>query len=135
MPRRVEYFDDPDAQRANSLVVAVTAVVVNDAGNVLLKRSGYNRWRLPGGPMNIRENIGMAIVREVKGRQPRSVHSASWASILSLATSSPTQTAKCDTSCRSASGHGSSAVGSLRRVQEASACLNARAVAPYYRRA
>jgi ADP-ribose pyrophosphatase YjhB (NUDIX family) len=65
MPRRVEYFDDPDAPRANSLVVAVTAVGVNDAGNVLLPKA--NRlWRLPGGPMNIGENIVRAVVREVK---------------------------------------------------------------------
>ena len=67
MPRRVEYFDDPNAPRANSLVVAVTAVVVNDHGELLLqKRTDNDLWGLPGGAMNIGESIGQAVVREVK---------------------------------------------------------------------
>jgi hypothetical protein len=39
MPRRVEYFDDPNAPRANSLVVAVTAIVTNDHGQLLLQNA------------------------------------------------------------------------------------------------
>jgi hypothetical protein len=35
MPR-VEYYHDPDAPRANSIVVAVTAFVLDDQGRVLL---------------------------------------------------------------------------------------------------
>lgn len=67
MPRRVEYFDDPNVPRANALVVAVTAVVVDDAGNVLLqKRTDNDLWGLPGGAMNIGESVGQAVVREVK---------------------------------------------------------------------
>jgi len=67
MPRRVEYFDDPNAPRANSLVVAVTAVVVNDQGELLLqKRTDNDLWGLPGGAMNLGESIGQAVVREVK---------------------------------------------------------------------
>jgi ADP-ribose pyrophosphatase YjhB (NUDIX family) len=67
MPGRVEYFDDPDAPRANSLVVAVTAVVVNDQGELLLqKRTDNDLWGLPGGAMNLGESIGQAVVREVK---------------------------------------------------------------------
>ena len=37
MPRRVEYFDDPIALRAKALLVAVTAVVTNDQGELLLQ--------------------------------------------------------------------------------------------------
>ena len=67
MPRRVEYFDDPNAPRANSLVVAVTAVVVNDQGELLLqKRTDNDLWGLPGGAMNTGESIGQAVIREVK---------------------------------------------------------------------
>src|SRR5918912_3833686 len=67
MPRRIEYFDDPNAPRANSLVVAVTVVVVNDRGELLLQRRTDNDlWGLPGGAMNIGESIGQAGVREVK---------------------------------------------------------------------
>ena len=67
MPTRVEYFDDPNAPRANSLVVAVTAVVINDLGELLLQRRTDNDlWGLPGGAMNLGESIGQAVVREVK---------------------------------------------------------------------
>lgn len=67
MPGRVEYFDDPQAPRANSLVVAVTAVVTNDQGELLLqKRTDNDLWGLPGGAMNIGESIGQAVIREVK---------------------------------------------------------------------
>src|SRR6266567_1188335 len=67
MPRRVEYFDDPRAPRANSLVVAVTAVVTNDQGELLLqKRTDNELWGLPGGAMNIGESIAQAVMREVK---------------------------------------------------------------------
>jgi ADP-ribose pyrophosphatase YjhB (NUDIX family) len=67
MPRRVEYFDDPNAPCANSLVVAVTAIVTNDRGQLLLqKRTDNELWGLPGGAMNIGESIGQAVVREVK---------------------------------------------------------------------
>jgi ADP-ribose pyrophosphatase YjhB (NUDIX family) len=66
MARRVEYFDDPNAPRANSLVVAVTAIVTNDQGQLLLqKRTDNELWGLPGGAMNIGESIGQAVVREV----------------------------------------------------------------------
>jgi ADP-ribose pyrophosphatase YjhB (NUDIX family) len=64
MPRRVEYFDDPNAPQPNSLLVAVTAVVVNDQGELLLqKRTDNDLWGLPGGAMNIGESIGQAITR------------------------------------------------------------------------
>jgi ADP-ribose pyrophosphatase YjhB (NUDIX family) len=67
MPRRVEYFGDPNAPRANSLVVAVTAVVTNDQGELLLqKRADNELWGLPGGAMNIGESIAQAVIREVK---------------------------------------------------------------------
>jgi ADP-ribose pyrophosphatase YjhB (NUDIX family) len=66
MPVRVEYFDDPRAPRANSLVVAVTAIVTNDDGDLVMqKRTDNDLWGLPGGAMNIGESIGQAVIREV----------------------------------------------------------------------
>src|SRR5713226_3153070 len=67
VPMRVEYFDDPRAPRANSLVVAVTVVVTNEQGELLLqKRTDNELWGLPGGAMNIGESIAQAVIREVK---------------------------------------------------------------------
>ncbi|MYT20012.1 NUDIX domain-containing protein [Streptomyces sp. SID7760] len=66
MSRRTDYFNDPDAPKANSIVPAVTAFVLNDAGEVLLERRSDNgRWGMPGGVQEIGENIAGTVVREV----------------------------------------------------------------------
>ncbi len=67
MPRRVEYFDDPNAPKPNSLVVAVSAVVANERGEILLqKRTDNELWGLPGGAMDLGESVSQAVVREVR---------------------------------------------------------------------
>ncbi|WP_033219292.1 NUDIX domain-containing protein [Streptomyces virginiae] len=66
MSRRTDYFDDPNAPKANSIVPAVTAFVVNEAGDVLLERRSDNgRWGMPGGAQEVGENIAGTVVREV----------------------------------------------------------------------
>ncbi|MFF5448549.1 NUDIX domain-containing protein [Streptomyces sp. NPDC012888] len=64
MPRR-DYEDDPNAPKANSLVPAASAVVVDDAGRVLLQRRTDNgMWALPGGVMELGESIAQCASRE-----------------------------------------------------------------------
>jgi ADP-ribose pyrophosphatase YjhB (NUDIX family) len=64
---RIDYYDDPNAPPANSLVPGGSAIVVNDAGEILLQRRTDNQlWALPGGTMDIGETITHAIVREVR---------------------------------------------------------------------
>ncbi|QDN90140.1 MULTISPECIES: NUDIX domain-containing protein [unclassified Streptomyces] len=66
MSRRTDYFNDPAAPKANSIVPAVTAFVVNDAGDVLLEqRSDNGRWGMPGGVQEVGENIAGTVAREV----------------------------------------------------------------------
>lgn len=63
---RVDYYNDPNAPAANSLVPAVTAVVRDGDGRLLLTHQLDNdRWVLPGGGMDLGETIGDAVVREV----------------------------------------------------------------------
>lgn len=63
---RVDYYDDPDAPRANSLVPAVTVVVPNwDGAIALIHRVDNNRWALPGGGVDIGESITQTAQREV----------------------------------------------------------------------
>jgi 8-oxo-dGTP pyrophosphatase MutT (NUDIX family) len=51
---RVDYYHDPNAPPANSLVPGASAVVINDEGKILLQRRRDNaRWALPGGVMDI----------------------------------------------------------------------------------
>ena len=62
---RVDYYDDPQAPAANSMVPAVSAVVI-DAGRILLHRRRDNGlWALPGGAVEVGESVGEAVVREV----------------------------------------------------------------------
>jgi ADP-ribose pyrophosphatase YjhB (NUDIX family) len=64
---RREYYNDPQAPAPNSLVVATTAVVTDDAGRILLqRRTDSGNWALPGGGMEISESLADSVVREVK---------------------------------------------------------------------
>ena len=64
---RIDYFNDPNAPKANSIVPAASAIVRNAEGKILLERRRDNaRWGLPSGVMEIGERIGETIVREVK---------------------------------------------------------------------
>jgi ADP-ribose pyrophosphatase YjhB (NUDIX family) len=64
---RREYYNDPQAPAPNSLVVATSAVVTDDAGRILLqRRTDSGNWALPGGGMEMNESLADSVVREVK---------------------------------------------------------------------
>ncbi|MGW4080192.1 NUDIX hydrolase [Streptomyces asiaticus] len=64
---RRDYEDDPSAPAANSLVPAASAVVVDDAGRILLQRRRDNgMWALPGGAMHIGESLPDCAIRETR---------------------------------------------------------------------
>jgi ADP-ribose pyrophosphatase YjhB (NUDIX family) len=64
---RVDYYNDPNAPKANSLVPSVTAIVPNDQGAILLvHKTDNDLWALPGGGMDVGESMADAVVREVK---------------------------------------------------------------------
>ena len=67
MGQRIDYYDDPSAPEANSLVPSVNVVVTNDAGQILLiKRSDNDNWALPGGAIDLGESMSQAGIRETK---------------------------------------------------------------------
>ena len=48
--RRMDFYDDPGAPAADSLVPSVNVVVTNADGDVLLiRRSDNHNWAVPGG--------------------------------------------------------------------------------------
>jgi ADP-ribose pyrophosphatase YjhB (NUDIX family) len=64
---RTDYYRDPDAPRANSLVPGASAIVADEEGSLLLhRRSDNKRWALPGGTMDIGETIAQCAEREVQ---------------------------------------------------------------------
>jgi ADP-ribose pyrophosphatase YjhB (NUDIX family) len=65
--RRIDYYDDPNAPKANSLVPSVNVVVVNDAGEILMiRRTDNDNWAVPGGAIDLGESVGQAAVRETR---------------------------------------------------------------------
>jgi ADP-ribose pyrophosphatase YjhB (NUDIX family) len=63
--RRIDYFDDPDAPTATSIVPSANVVVVNDVGHILLiHRTDNDNWALPGGAMDLGESLTGTAVRE-----------------------------------------------------------------------
>jgi ADP-ribose pyrophosphatase YjhB (NUDIX family) len=64
-PRRIDYYDDPSAPKANSLVPSVNVVVVNDADEILMiRRTDNDNWAVPGGAIDLGESVAQAAVRE-----------------------------------------------------------------------
>jgi ADP-ribose pyrophosphatase YjhB (NUDIX family) len=67
MARRIDYHDDPQAPKANSLVPSVNVVVVNDDGEILLiRRSDNGNWAVPGGGIDLDESVTQAAVRKTR---------------------------------------------------------------------
>ena len=63
--QRIDYYDSPEAPKANSLVPSVNVVVVNHAGAILLiRRTDNGNWALPGGAVDLGESVAQAAVRE-----------------------------------------------------------------------
>jgi ADP-ribose pyrophosphatase YjhB (NUDIX family) len=64
---RIDYIDDPNAPRANSVVPSVVAAIEDDQGRILLvHKTDNDLWALPGGGHDIGESIRDTVVREVK---------------------------------------------------------------------
>jgi ADP-ribose pyrophosphatase YjhB (NUDIX family) len=64
---RRDYFNDPQAPSANSVVPSVVAAVRNENGFLLMiQKTDNNLWALPGGGHDIGESITDTVVREVR---------------------------------------------------------------------
>jgi 8-oxo-dGTP pyrophosphatase MutT (NUDIX family) len=67
MGQRIDYYDDPDAPTANSLVPSANVIVVDESGAVLMiHRTDNDNWALPGGAMDLGESLVDTAVRETK---------------------------------------------------------------------
>lgn len=65
MARRIDYYDDPQAPKANSLVPSVNVIVTNEHDEILMiRRSDNGNWAVPGGAVDLGESVPQAAVRE-----------------------------------------------------------------------
>lgn len=65
MPSRIDYFNDPSAPTANSLVPSVNVIVIDDAGRLLMiRRTDNGNWAVPGGAIDLGESMVDAAIRE-----------------------------------------------------------------------
>ncbi|MFB9904086.1 NUDIX hydrolase [Allokutzneria oryzae] len=63
---RTDYFNDPGAPKPNSLKPAVSAVVRDTEGRLLMiRRTDNDRYAIPGGAQECGETVAQAVVREV----------------------------------------------------------------------
>lgn len=66
MGNRFDYYHNPDAPPANSIVVAVTAFILDTAGRLLMiRRTDNDLYAIPGGAQEIGETISQTVVREI----------------------------------------------------------------------
>ncbi len=64
---RVEYWHDPDAPSANSLVPACGVLAVSPQGEILLqRRRDTGQWALPMGKQEIGETVTECAIRETR---------------------------------------------------------------------
>jgi ADP-ribose pyrophosphatase YjhB (NUDIX family) len=64
---RVDYYHDPAAPAANSLVLGSSAVIADGEGRILLhRRADSGNWALPGGAMELGETLADSAIREVR---------------------------------------------------------------------
>ncbi|WP_019356000.1 NUDIX domain-containing protein [Streptomyces sp. AA1529] len=64
---RIDYYQDPAAPAANSVVPSVTAAVQDAEGQLLLiHKTDNDLWALPGGGHDVGESISETVVREVE---------------------------------------------------------------------
>ncbi|WP_134663787.1 NUDIX hydrolase [Amycolatopsis sp. CFH S0078] len=64
---RVDYYNDPNAPKANSIAVAVSAFIQDDERRILMiRRTDNDLYAIPGGQLELGETLAEATVREVR---------------------------------------------------------------------
>ncbi|MEU6153698.1 NUDIX domain-containing protein [Actinosynnema sp. NPDC047251] len=64
---RIDYLNEPNAPRATGIRVAVSAVVRDQGGRILMiRRADNDKYAIPGGGQDVGETLAAAVVREVE---------------------------------------------------------------------
>jgi len=72
---RVDYLNNPNAPKANSIAVAVSAFIQNEHGRILMiRRTDNDMYSIPGGQVEPGETLTQAAIREVKEETGIDIH-------------------------------------------------------------
>ncbi|WP_433269638.1 NUDIX hydrolase [Actinosynnema sp. CS-041913] len=64
---RTDYLNDPNAPKLNSIRVAVSAIVQDATGRLLMiRRTDNDKYAIPGDGQDVGETLSQAVVREVE---------------------------------------------------------------------
>lgn len=64
---RTDHYQDPDAPKPTSIVIAASAFVVDDAGRLLMiRRTDSGKYALPGGRHELGETMTQTVIRETE---------------------------------------------------------------------
>lgn len=64
---RTDHYQDPDAPKATSIVIAASAFVVDDAERLLMiRRTDSGKYALPGGRHELGETMTQTVIRETE---------------------------------------------------------------------
>jgi 8-oxo-dGTP pyrophosphatase MutT (NUDIX family) len=67
MDRRIDYLNDPNAPKPNTVVPSANVIVAEDDGRILLiRRTDNGNYSLPGGGLDLGESIADTAVRETE---------------------------------------------------------------------
>ena len=67
MGRRIDYLNDPNAPKANSVVPSANVIVAGDDGRILfIRRTDNGNYSLPGGALDLGESIADTALRETE---------------------------------------------------------------------
>ncbi|MEJ2855928.1 MULTISPECIES: NUDIX hydrolase [unclassified Saccharothrix] len=64
---RTDYLNDPNAPKPNSIRAAVSAIVQDPTGHLLMiRRTDNDKYAIPGGGQDVGETLTQTVVREVE---------------------------------------------------------------------
>jgi ADP-ribose pyrophosphatase YjhB (NUDIX family) len=64
---RTDYLNDPNAPKPNSIRVAVSAIVQDPTGRLLMiRRTDNDKYAIPGGGQDVGETLTQAVIREIE---------------------------------------------------------------------
>ena len=77
-PKNQDWYENPRWIRAPKHVISAAATVLDESGRILLVKSPFRGWEIPGGQVELGEPLSLAAAREVQEESGKSLASAAF---------------------------------------------------------